>query len=673
MWALHAAILTETADLSMYAQARTYYDGTAFAGLPLGQIGSYGATVRTQTLTLDDAVIDAAYASGSAVTSPPERPPYLPATGSGAVAWTSDYPADFRTACPLLAGYSWNPGGTDPDDHPGYFTEASRMRYDFHTGTGGSAGPPGTGVGLLQVTRDALGNETTINAYDPYKVRPLRVTGPTGLQTSAEYDYRILEIRQLTSANGNVSQCAFTPLGLVASVSVMGKPGENVGDTPSVPSLRYIYDLSAFDDPAHPTPISVQSIRRVYHVTDTSAPAADRSDTRQAMEYSDGFGRKIQIRAQAADFSLGSSAGGDAGLPLGPTTNAAAVGHQREAGDPANVLVTGWVIYDNKGHIVRSYEAFYSTGLEYQVPSGPQLGQHQDFYYDAPGRTIKTVNPDGSETLTVYGVPGTRAAPDLTSPAVFEPTPWETYTYDQNDNAGRTDPAGSAGYQSHWNTPASSLTDGLGRVVRATIRNGADPATDWFSTQTNYDIRGNVLTVTDALGRVTYRRLYDYASRCLRIDSLDAGIRRSIADAASSIIEERPGNGSLTLTGYDPMRLPVRVWARDPADTGVTLREIAIYGESPDSGMTAAAAAASNLLGQVCQHYDEAGLATLAAADFKGNPLSKIRQVFAASVVADAAAFAADWQAPAGSSPAAYAAACWTPPTRLRPRSATTP
>ena len=107
--------------------------------------------------------------------------------------------------------------------------------------------------------------------------------------------------------------------------------------------------------------------------------------------------------------------------------------------------MTGWVIYDNKNHVVRSYEPFYSTGLGYAVPAGAELGQHQDLYYDPPGRNVRTVNPDGSQTCIVYGVPGTIAAPDLTNPALFEPTPWETYTYDPNDNAGRTDPAGSAG------------------------------------------------------------------------------------------------------------------------------------------------------------------------------------------------------------------------------------
>jgi RHS repeat-associated protein len=654
LWALHAAILSGTAELRLFAQTGTYYDGTAFTGLPLGQLGHYGAAVRTETLAFDDAIIDAAYASGSTVTSPPERPPYLPADAGGSVTWTPDYPAEFRSVCPPLAGFVWNPGGADPDDHPGYFSEASRKRFDFHTPSG-AEGPPGTGVGLLQVSRDPLGNDTTIARYDPYQLEPVQVVGPTGLVTFAEYDYRVLQLRQLTSPNGNVSQCAFTPLGLLASVAVMGKPGQDVGDTPAAPSLRYAYDLSAFDDPARRVPISVRTIRRVYHITDTAAPAADLNDTRQLVEYSDGFSRKIQVRTDAADLTIGDPVSGDSGLPLDPTKNADAIGRQRSPGDPPNVAVTGWVIYDNKNHIIRSYEPFYSTGFGYAVPAGPELGRHQDLYYDPIGRNIRTVNPDGSETLVVYGVPGTINVPDLTNPAVFEPTPWEIYTYDPNDNAGRTSPVQSLPYQSHWNTPASSVTDALGRITVATVRNGPNPATDWYSVRTGYDIRGNILSVTDALGRVTYQRCYDYANRCLRISSLDAGIRRTIPDAAGSAVEGRASNGSLTLAAYDQSHRPIRAWARDTADAAVTLRELLIYGESGESGLGSGTAAALNLLGQVYQHYDEAGRATLLRADFKTNPLDKIREVVSDSLVAGAAPFAIDWQPPAGSDLATHA------------------
>ena len=208
-------------------------------------------------------------------------------------------------------------------------------------------------------------------------------------------------------------------------------------------------------------------------------------------------------------------------------------------------------------------------------------------------------------------------------------------------------PSRVASYQSHWNTPSSSQTDALGRVTAAVTRNGPDPAIDWFTTQSSYDIRGNVLTVADVLGRIIYRRSYDYASRCLRVDSLEAGIRRTITDAAGSPLERRASNGSLTLTAYDEAHRPLRIWARDPGGT-VTLRELLIYGESAAAGLGPGAAAAANLLGQVYQHYDEAGRVSFNEVDFKGNPLQKVREVITDDIVAATAPFAVDWQQPAG-------------------------
>ena len=48
---------------------------------------------------------------------------------------------------------------------------------------------------------------------------------------------------------------------------------------------------------------------------------------------------------------------------------------------------------------------------------------------------------------------------DLTNPDQYTPTPWETYRYDNNDNAGRTHPDRSAAWSTHWNTPSSDLLD----------------------------------------------------------------------------------------------------------------------------------------------------------------------------------------------------------------------
>ena len=67
--------------------------------------------------------------------------------------------------------------------------------------------------GLPVTMRDPLGNDTTI-AYDrPYHLLPVQVTDAVGLTTSAEYDYRVLQPRMVTDANGNRRAVTLQPLG----------------------------------------------------------------------------------------------------------------------------------------------------------------------------------------------------------------------------------------------------------------------------------------------------------------------------------------------------------------------------------------------------------------------------------------------------------------------------
>jgi RHS repeat-associated protein len=646
---LRLSVMTGSAATSLFSQTIAYYDGAAFAGLPFGQLGDYGAAVRTETLVLTTDILDNAFRSGPVVLSPPERPPYLDPNGP---AWTADYPDEFRVLVPTLAGYTYQPGGGGGPWVQGYYATTERTQYDFQ------ASGPSVPRGLPVMRRDPLGHDTSI-LYDPYDLLPKLVTNPLGLSIHAEYDYRVLQPSTVTDANGNQTTYAFSALGLLASIAVMGKPSEQVGDTLAEPSTRYVYDLLAYANNGQP--ISVRSIRRIQHANDTNIPPRERDATIETIAYSDGIGRQIQVRAQAEDVIFGDPRFGDAGLSPDQTAPPSdAVGVQVTSGAPPNVAVSGWQVYDNKGRVVQKYEPFFSTGWDYAPPTAADYGQRITIYYDGVGRAVRTVNPDQSEQRVIFGVPGTIALPDVTNPGIFEPTPWETFTYDANDNAGRTHPTQSASYSSHWNTPASNASDALGRTIQATVRNGANPATNWFATTSTYDIRGNLLTVTDPLGRLSFQHVYDLGNTKLRIEQLDAGVQLTILDAAGNRVEGRDSKGALLLRAYDAGNRAMRLWARDTEADPMTLRERLTYGDAADSGLTHGQAQAANLLGRLYQDYDEAGRATVTACDFKGNTLESTRQVILdsqlLSVFASAAnnqwqvtPFHVDWTAPTAS------------------------
>ena len=320
-------------------------------------------------------------------------PPYL--RPEGVTSWPAEYPQEFQDRTPALAGYTF----ADGSDHRarGYFAHASRVAFDFQM-------PDLPRRGLPVTMRDPLGNDTTI-AYDrPYHLLPVQVTDAVGLTTSAEYDYRVLQPRMVTDANGNRRAVTFSPLGLVTATAVMGKEGEQVGDTLEAPGSRLEYDFFAFVN--RQQPVFVRSIVRQHHVTETDVPLPERDETIETVEYSDGFGRLLQTRTQAEDVLFGDPSFGGGVLSADQSiATGDAVGRRRAAGDPPNVIVSGWQVYDNKGRVVEKYEPFFAVGWDYAAPSDAQLGQKATMFYDPRGQVIRTLNPDGSEQRVIYGIP----------------------------------------------------------------------------------------------------------------------------------------------------------------------------------------------------------------------------------------------------------------------------
>jgi RHS repeat-associated protein len=609
-----------SADLKIIGQMLNFYDGDAFVGLPFGQLGKHGALVKTESLVLTDEILSEAYGG--------ELPPYL--IHDGNVVWTEDYPQGFRDQMPAQTGYTFH--SSSPYES-GFYAVTERRRYDFHGNANGS------GKGLVNVIRDPLGRDTTIGYDQPYQVLPEEVTDAVGLKTHVKYDYRVLQPGRVTDPNDNHTEFTFTPLGLLETTSVKGKAGE--GDQQQ-PSVVMDYDFRAFEEssPDDRQPIFVHTGRRVHHDTETDVPLPQRDEAIETVEYSDGFGRLLQTRTQSEEVRFGdqSFGGGESVLPAkqsdGPGGDA--IGTENTDSANPNVVVSGWQTYDNKGNVVEKYEPFFSEGWDYAQPQDQQLGQKATMFYDPRGQLIRTLNPDGSEQRVVYGVPD-----DLNDPKQFEPSPWEVYSYDDNDNAGRTHPTIAAAYRHHWNTPSNAKIDALGRTVLATECNRAKsdnpddplPPIEEYGTISTYDIRGNLLVVNDALGRDAFKQTYDLANRRLRIESIDAGIRRTVLDAAGNEIEKRDSKGALILRRHDQLNRPTHLWARDGTGQLLSLRERLLYGDNPDVELSPAQIAQANLRGRLYQHFDEAGLLIFDAYDFKGNLLDKSRRVISDTAI----------------------------------------
>ena len=165
-----------------------------------------------------------------------------------------------------------------------------------------------------------------------------------------------------------------------------------------------------------------------------------------------------------------------------------------------------------------------------------------------------------------------------------------------------------------------------------------------------FDIRGNLLQVTDALGRTAFEYTYDLkpkegkddpGANVLKVVHIDGGTKISLVDALAKPIENKDSKGSIILHNYDVLNRPIKLWAQDITGETITLRNLSKYGDS--AGLTNPQD--ENLIGKLYQQYDEAGLEQYNAYDFKGNLLDKQRQVFSDSdIIANGYhAFIVDW------------------------------
>lgn len=592
-----------TDDFTLIRHEIMYYDGTDFVGLESGKLGEHGTLVRRETLAFTEALLTEAYAD--------RQPTYL--------GGNSELPANLPTPTVPELGYRLMAGGLTPHEE-GYYIELLRQRV--------------TSRGLTSELQDPKGHSTVVTYDDPYHLLPLTVTDTQGLAITATYNYRLLKPASITDANGNSTHLAYTSTGLVHKQYVVAQSanGEPLGGTLTQPDIMFDYDFLNFSKIG--APIFVHTTRRIHHAHDNISDA-----TIASRDYSDGFGRVIQSRVQAEDIVLSedhvaNDQTNGSGFPASSVANYVA----------DSVIVDGWTRLDNKGQAVEAFEPFYGVGWDFQPEVEARYGVSTQSFYDPRGMLVRIVKPDGATQRYVQGYPTAPtnlalSALDLLSSAVpggFVPSPWESYVYDANDLASIAPAQSSAAPAQHFNTPASTVLDAMGRVCCTIARNGPDRQ-EWSATHSTYDLRGNLQSITDELDRRAFVYHYDLLDRLLAVTSIDAGKRTSVFDAAGQLVEYRDSKGTLAYYRYDDINRLKAMWARDSAGGHCTLREYVEYGDDGSRDI----ARQNNTLGRPVLHLDEAGLLEMPRYDFKGNLLEKQRRTIANRYLANA--WQPDW------------------------------
>ncbi|HUZ03055.1 MAG TPA: toxin TcdB middle/N-terminal domain-containing protein [Thermomicrobiaceae bacterium] len=185
--------------------------------------------------------------------------------------------------------------------------------------------------------------------------------------------------------------------------------------------------------------------------------------------------------------------------------------------DDAGEIVTLAQAYNARGRVARSWLPFRAAAVDYAPPDPAQ--PHATMSYDALGRLTRQQQADGSARSLTYG-------------------PLQVTVADEEDS--RTD-AGAP----HANTPTRHWLTPLGQVEAIEENLGGR----WLRSSYTYDIKGKMLSHTDALGNVT-RFVYDLLGRTLRVERPERKTT-SVLDATNNVVEARVDGGASVFYSFD--------------------------------------------------------------------------------------------------------------------------
>jgi RHS repeat-associated protein len=470
----------------------------------------------------------------------------------------------------------------------------------------------GTYFLMIASTEDAVGNQSTVDAFNFRTLSPLR----------------------MRDANDNLSEVLLDELGLVKAMALLGKGAEaddldgltdytdatetakvnnffNAGDSTALTGIgkdllqhatvRFVYDFTH-------QPVVVASIAREEHYQkNNNAPV------QISFEYTGGMGKVIMKKVQAEPgLAKQVTVNIDGSVTI---TNKDTTPHLRWIGNGRTVL-------NNKGNPVMQYEPYFSTTFKYEAQKElVETGVTPLLYYDSLGRLIKTAMPDGSFTKVAFDA-------------------WQQQTFDANDTVKdsqwyaqrivlpTTDPNRIAAEKAakHDNTPTVQHLDSLGRPVLSAEHNrdivtGADA---FYHTTVYLDIENNLRKVVDARGNTVMQYKYDMLGNMVYQKSMDAGQRWLLHNIMGNPLRTWDERDHEFQYKYDPLHRPIESWVfkGDGVPSLNNLFDKIIYGEAAPS------AKAKNLRGQIIKHYDTGGLIETPEYDFKGQPVSTTRYLF---------------------------------------------
>jgi RHS repeat-associated protein len=320
-------------------------------------------------------------------------------------------------------------------------------------------------AGLSGTVTGSLGGVTRFT-FDATRTVPATISDPAGNVVQAVHDYRVNRVASLTEASGEVYTASFDPLARPVSLV-------HPGDTTALPTLSFEFNAAT-------VPVTTTVHQRAV---------SGQAHTIDSRSRYDGAGRLLERRVR----------------------------------DESGEIVLEAHTYCARGLVATSYQPSRAAGPDYAPPAPG--APHASMRYDALGRTIQIVNPDGSIKTISY------------APLLIEEAD------EEDNNAGGP----------HAGTPVRRHLDPTGRVIGVQLDLGGRAIADSHS----YTVKGELSSHTDPLGDQV-RVWYDCLGHIIRADRPECS-SRSVYDPAGNPVQAQSATEVLVVREFDLLNRPVTV------------------------------------------------------------------------------------------------------------------
>lgn len=361
--------------------------------------------------------------------------------------------------------------------------------------------------GNLKTTVDPVGNQTspanhqTTMIYDSvYRLFP--VTTQNALGHSVQNKYYGIDGESLDDGQGYS--------GLWGQLKSTTDPNNQQGGRSYDVFGRTVKSVSPLDTINFPTTESgLEYLTDHVRVTGKQRVKHGQAQVITAVSFTDGLGRSIQSKSPS--FLAG------------------------------QYTVSGQTEYNSRGLAVKQYLPYFTTTAMNSINSINPANPHTSIEYDAMGRVVKSVNPDGTYSTMSYD-------------------DWRTVAINENGHK------------------QESNFDAYGRLVEKREYAGADgrspdyplaPYVLYATTKYEYDSEGNLTKTIDAQQNQTVIA-YDKLGRKISMDDPDMGHWEYKYDVNGNLTEQKDANLKTIFFSYDVLNRLTRKYDNNVLDVQYT-------------------------------------------------------------------------------------------------------